>query len=37
MGRKGLEKVKECFQWSRIAERMEDSYRKAANRDTILC
>jgi len=37
MGRKGLEKVKECFQWSRIAERMEDSYRKAANHDTILC
>jgi len=37
MGRKGLEKVKGCFQWSRIAERMEDSYRKAANHDTILC
>ena len=37
MGRKGLEKVKECFQWSCVAERMEKSYRKAANRDTILC
>ena len=37
MGRKGLDKVKEYFQWRRIAERMEDSYRKAANRDTIPC
>jgi len=37
MGRKGLDKVKEYFQWRRIAERMEDSYRKAANRDIIPC
>jgi len=37
MGRKGFEKVKECFQWNRVAERMEKSYRKAANRGTILC
>ncbi len=37
MGRKGLDKVKEYFQWRRIAERMEDSYRKAANCDTIPC
>jgi glycosyltransferase involved in cell wall biosynthesis len=37
MGRKGLEKVRESFQWSHIAERLEESYRRAANRDTIPC
>ena len=37
MGRKGLDKVKECFQWSRVAERMEDSYKKLAQHDTLLC
>ncbi len=36
MGRRGLDKVRRYFGWSRVAERMEDSYRKLA-RDTILC
>ena len=37
MGRRGLDKVKEYFQWKRIAERMEDSYGKTANSDVITC
>jgi len=37
MGREGLGKVKKEFPWSRVAERMEDSYRKAAKHETLLC
>jgi len=37
MGREGLEKVKKEFPWSRVAERMEESYRKLAKHDTIPC
>ncbi len=33
MGREGLDKVKKEFPWSRVAERMEDVYRKLANQD----
>jgi glycosyltransferase involved in cell wall biosynthesis len=37
MGREGLGKVKKEFPWSRVAERMEDSYRKVAKHETLLC
>lgn len=35
MGRRGFDKVMEEFPWSRVRERMENSYRKA--RETLLC
>ncbi len=37
MGRNGLDKVKKCFGWSRVAERMEDSYRTITEHDILLC
>ena len=37
MGREGLTKVKREFPWSRVAERMENSYRKIAEHRTLLC
>ncbi len=37
MGQKGLSKVKRCFGWSRVAERMEGSYGRAMEHDTLLC
>lgn len=37
MGREGLEKVKKEFPWSRVAERMEKTYRKAALHETTPC
>lgn len=37
MGREGLDRVKGDFQWSRVAERVEETYRKLANHDTLLC
>lgn len=37
MGQKGLSKVKRCFGWSRVAERMEDSYHKITEQNTPLC
>jgi len=35
MGREGLDKVKKEFQWSRVAERIEESYRKLADQDPL--
>ncbi|WP_292521127.1 glycosyltransferase family 4 protein [Methanoculleus sp.] len=37
MGREGFDRVKGDFQWSRVAERVEETYRKLANHDTLLC
>jgi glycosyltransferase involved in cell wall biosynthesis len=37
MGQKGLSKVKKCFEWSRVAERMEASYHKTPEQNTPLC
>lgn len=37
MGREGLNKVKKEFLWGRVAERMEDTYKKLAKHSMIPC
>ncbi len=37
LGRKGREKVDHHFRWTRIADRMADSYRKISRSDSMLC
>ncbi len=37
MGRRGLEKVKRCFRWDRVAGQMEEVYKRVANPGTVVC